>query len=128
MPEPNQKKKTFIDDQALMELLIRLKDTDQPQRLAFRFVLALILMRKKLLRYDSSHLEEKTLAGMVSPSQTSQNPTADQAQTAIPTKYEIWVMTPKGQSEPVEVLNPQLDDEQIRQVTAQLGEILESEL
>ncbi len=52
VPEPGRKKRLFVDDAVLMNLLDRLADTDKPQRLAFRFVLALILMRKKLLRYD----------------------------------------------------------------------------
>lgn len=54
VPEPNEKKKTFVDDEVLLNLLERLADAEQPQRIAFRFVLTLILMRKKLLRYDKT--------------------------------------------------------------------------
>lgn len=101
VPQPNQKKKVFVDDQVLMNLVKRLADADQPQRLSFRFVLALILMRKKLLRYEGS----KNVDGQ-----------------------DIWLMMPKGEEQPLEILNPQLDDAQIQQVTEQLGEILEGEL
>src|SRR4051812_9445781 len=52
VPEANAKKKMFVDDGVLMDLLDRLADATQPQRIGFRFVLMLILMRKKLLRYD----------------------------------------------------------------------------
>ena len=68
VPQPNEKKKIFVDDAVLMNLLVRLADTDQPQRLAFRFVLALILMRKKLLRYEGAQKRPDTsrpTSGMV---------------------------------------------------------------
>ena len=105
MPEPNQKKKLFVDDDLLMNLFQRLADTDQPQRLAFRFVLCLILTRKRLLRYEGS--TKRTVEGH---------------------EQEWWVLMPKGASVTVEVLNPQLDDPQVQQVTDQLSEILEAEL
>jgi len=105
VPEPNQKKNLFLDDDVLMNLFERLTDTDQPQRLAFRFVLCLILMRKRLLRYEGT-TKRTNDAG----------------------EQEWWLLIPKGSSESVEVLNPQLDDPQIQQVTDQLSEILEADL
>jgi hypothetical protein len=111
VPQPNQKKKVFVDDQVLMNLCKRLADAEQPQRLAFRFVLALILMRKKLLRYEGSRVEKIPASG-------------DQPET----RRELWKMVPKGEEEALEILNPQLDEAQIQQVTEQLGEILEGEL
>jgi len=115
-PEPNARKKVFVDDEALMNLLERLADAQQPQRIAFRFVLALILMRKKLLRYD----------------RTERRGEGDGRQ-------EWWVLTPKldlskgpmgrwDESRTIEVLDPRLDEEAIRQVTDQLSEILQAEL
>jgi len=119
VPQPNEKKKLFVDDAVLMNLLARLADTDQPQRLAFRFVLALILMRKRLLRYDRT--EKRPAQG-------------DEGQTE-----EWWWVTPKldlskgplgkwNNEQPMAILNPKLDEQQIQQVTEQLGEILEAEL
>ena len=105
VPQPNQKKKLFVDDDVLVNLFRRLADTDQPERLAFRFVLGLILMRKKLLRYD----------GM------AQRPAGG-------TQQEWWQLIPKGEQQPLDLLNPQLDDDKIRQVTGQLSEILQAEL
>jgi len=111
VPQPEEKKKLFVDDEVLMNLFIRLADSDQPDRLAFRFVLALILMRKKILRYDGC---EKRADGSGDP-------------------REWWKMTPKGSyaildDHPIDVLNPEMNDEQIQQVTEQLGQILEAEL
>lgn len=111
VPAANQKKKLFVDDEVLLNLFRRLADADQPQRLAFRFVLALILMRKKLLKYDGT--DRETL------------PAVD-GQPQPPREW--WRVLTRGDSEPLRVLNPQLDEAQIQQVTEQLGEILEAEL
>lgn len=121
VPEPAARKKLFVDDGVLMNLLIRLADAEQPQRVAFRFVLALILMRKKLLRYDGT--------------QTRTVPT-DEGKDII---QEWWLMTPKldvskgifgkwNDAEQLSILDPRLDEAQIAAVTQQLGEILEAEL
>ncbi len=127
VPDSNAKKKMFVDNEVLMNLLQRLADATQPQRLAFRFVLALILMRKKLLRYDKT--EHRPAA-----------PAPDAAPDAPPTgEQEFWVMTPKldlskgifgkwNEEEKLTVLDPHLDEEGIRQVTDQLSEILQAEL
>lgn len=112
VPEPHKKKKVFVDDDILLSLLRRLADESDPQKLAFRFVLALILMRRKMLRYD----------GMVTK--------ADQA---------WWQLVPKldpakgplgkwNEQEKIEVLDPHLDEQQTQQVTEQLGQVLEAEL
>lgn len=113
VPEPSKKKKLFVDDSVLLNLLMRLADETQPQRQAFRFVIALILMRKKLLRYDKSQkLDDGT---------------------------ECWTMTPKldvtkghmgkwDEKNKLSIIDPHLDEDQIQQVSDQLGQILEAEL
>jgi hypothetical protein len=111
VPEPSEKKKVFVDDAVLMNLLERLGEESDPQRLAFRHVLALILMRKKLLRYDG----------------------ADRREDGV-----YWLLTPKAdlskgplgkwdEDRQFAVLDPKLDAEQIRQVTEQLGQVLEGD-
>jgi len=125
IPTPNEKKKLFVDDDVLLNLLRRLADADNDDRLAFRFVLALILMRKKMLRYDRSEKRETTVAN-----EAGEKTTVEQ---------EWWHMTPKldpskgplgkwNDDETITVLNPQLDETQIAQVTEQLNEILNAEL
>ncbi len=55
MPEPTRKTHAFIDDAALLDLFEQLVDADlssEPGRTAFRYVLALILIRKRLLRAE----------------------------------------------------------------------------
>ncbi len=121
VPEPNQKKRLFVDDSVLMSLFHRLADTEQPQRLAFRFVLGLILMRKKLLQYEGSERRS------VSP-QTAAAAQGTQADEADEATAEYWLLKVRGQDERAELLNPQLDEQRIREVTEQLGEVLEAEL
>jgi hypothetical protein len=118
--QPNEKKRLFVDDTVLMNLLVRLEDATEPQRLAFRYVLALILMRKKLLRFDGG--ERRTVE-----------------EDGESREQEWWTLTPKqdvtkghfgkwADDQTLNVLDPQLDEAQIEQVTHQLGEILEAEL
>src|SRR5687767_4306990 len=55
MPAHDQvKKKLFVDDEVLCTLFERLADTNEENKLHFRFVLGLILMRKRLLVYERS--------------------------------------------------------------------------
>ncbi len=130
VPQPNQKKKVFVDDEVLMGLLRRLAEADQPQRIAFRFVLALILMRKKLVRYDGTEKRSETVAVLGEDG----TPAATQQ-----VEREWWIMTAKldvakgqfgkwNEEERITVLDPHLDEAQIQQVTEQLTEILDAEV
>jgi len=121
VPQPEEKKKLFVDDEVLMNLLERLADAEQPQRIAFRFVLTLIMMRKKLLRYDKT--DKRTVEG-------------PEGQQVV---EEWWLLTPKldlskgpmgkwDEDRTFEVLDPHLDEEGIRAVTEQLSQILQAEL
>jgi len=100
LPQPGQKKQLFVDDQMLMAFFERLeKETDQ-QKVNFRFVLALILMRKRILKYEDTRTDGDK---------------------------EIWVLRTVGDRQSVEVVNPHLDEGQIEQLSSQIGEILQTE-
>lgn len=101
MPHVQVKKKVFVDDEVLCSLFERLADVSEPAKVQFRFVLGLILMRKKLLVYETSRKES---AG------------------------EIWSLRFKGKEELHDLFNPQLTEQQMHDVSAQLGEILNEEL
>jgi hypothetical protein len=127
VPQPQEKKKLFVDDAVLMNLLERLAAADQPQRIAFRFVLTLIMMRKKLLRYDRTDKR---------PVDAPEPPEGPEGQQVV---EEWWVLTPKldlskgplgkwDDSRKLEVLDPHLDETGIRAVTDQLSQILQAEL
>ncbi len=102
VPQPQEKKKLFVDDELLVNFFQRLEGDEEPGRIDFRFVLALILMRKKLLIYDRM--------------------------TRNDDGTETWAMRLRGTDETHEVLNPQMDEEKIAAVSEQLGQILEGEL
>jgi hypothetical protein len=101
LPEPGQKKQLFVDDQMLMAFFERLEKETEPEKINFRFVLALILMRKRILKYDDTRTEDSR---------------------------EIWRLRMVGEKQIVEVVNPHLDEEQIEQLSSQIGEILQTDL
>ena len=101
MPRAEAKKKIFVDDEVLCGLFERLADTAEPSKLNFRFVLGLILMRKRMLVYEATRREGER---------------------------EIWSMRFRGREEKLDLLNPHLTEEQVGDVSRQLGEILNEEL
>jgi hypothetical protein len=101
LPQPGQKKAQFIDDDMLMAFFNRLAEETEQEKINFRFVLALILMRKRRLKYDSSEIQNDE---------------------------ENWRLRITGDKEIVTVLNPHLDEEQIEQLSSQISEILQTDL
>ena len=102
MPEQGQKKKKmFIDDEMLMAFFERLAEETAEEKVNFRFVLTLILMRKRKLKYDSSE-------------------TADDVET--------WRLRVTGEDRYVQVVNPQLTEDKIEQLSSQMGEILQMDI
>lgn len=102
MPSPQAvKKKLFVDDQVLCELFERLSTATEAAKLNFRFVLGLILMRKRMIVYESTRIDGES---------------------------EIWQVRFKGKDVMLDLLNPRLDEQQVAEVSQQLGEILNEEL
>lgn len=54
VPAENERRPVLIDDQAIMDLFEQLAETTDAKRIAFRFVLALVLVRKRLLVLEST--------------------------------------------------------------------------
>ena len=102
VPRPQEKKKLLIDDELLISFFERLSGVDSPAKIDFRFVLALVLMRKKLLVYDRMD--------------------------KLPDGREVWKMHFKGGTQTHEVINPHMDEENIAEVSRHLGEIMEGQL
>ena len=50
VPDSNKKQEIGIDDAVLADLFERLADDERPQRIAFRYILALVLLRKRKLK------------------------------------------------------------------------------
>jgi len=112
IPVPEQKKKLLVDDSVLVDLFQRLGSRPEPtlaEEVRFRFVLALILMRKRILKYEGTA--------------PIPAPTAE-----IPHPPHIWLMKLRSVEEPVHVIDPHLTPEQIGEVSGQLSAILAEEV
>ena len=104
VPDPRERRRLLVDDAVLLDLFESLAGDSRRKRVAYRFILCLLLMRKKLLRYVR---------------RTGQG------------EDERWLMLPKGapaDQGPIEVVNPRLTDDDVRELTDQLGEVLRGEL
>lgn len=100
IPEPNDKPKPFIDDEELLALFDQLADAEQDRRLAFRFILSLILIRKRLLRHvGSKGIEGRSVALLKRKGASPEDP-------------------------PIEVIDPGMDEAAIEAAMEQLGQVL----
>lgn len=97
----DEKKALFVSDEMLMAFFERLAPETDPEKINFRFVLGLVLMRKRRLKYDASRIDDGR---------------------------EIWRLRVVGEKDTVEVVNPHLDESQIDQLTSQIGQILQADL
>jgi hypothetical protein len=102
VPQRQEKKKLFVDDELLVRFFNRLADSQEPSRQCFRFVLALVLMRKKVLIYDRL--------------------------AKLDDGRDAWAMHFRQGQEPATVIDPHMDAEAIARVSQHLGEVLEGEL
>lgn len=100
MPRKEAPKRMFVDDSVLMTFFNRLEGTTEPAKQRFRFVLALILLRKRVLRYENSHREGDG---------------------------ELWIMRQIGDRKKHQVYNPGLSEDEIGEVTSQLGDVLHAD-
>jgi len=101
LPQPDGKKQIFVDDGMLMAFFERLAKETEQDKINFRFVLTLVLMRKRRLKYNSSKIDGGR---------------------------EIWRLKLAGEDRFAEVINPQLSEEQIESLSSQLGQILQVDL
>ncbi|MFM1936689.1 MAG: hypothetical protein RI990_1648 [Planctomycetota bacterium] len=104
VPAADQKRRLLVDDDTLMELFDRLEGDDRAQRMAYRWLMCLILLRKKLLR---------------------------QVRVERDGTAERWLVQKRGVDDtvpPIAVVNPMLRDEDLQELAEHLGEVMQSEL
>lgn len=97
VPKKESKQKLLVSNEVMIGLFERLADRKEDVKQHFRFVLALILMRKKLLKYEHTVREDNA---------------------------EYWVMRLPREQDCHHVLNPRMSDEQVEAVSKELGAIL----
>lgn len=98
VPEREKKRKVLVDDSVLVDFFRRLSETDETGKERFRFVLSLILLRKRLLKYE---------------------------QTTREAGREYWHMRLMSDKSQHRIVNPGLVESQIEGLTVELGAILE---
>ncbi len=97
LPTKEKARKTFVDDDVLINFFQRLEKSEDDGKLRFRFVLSLILMRKRLLKYVGTIREGG---------------------------QEFWQMRLMRDKSTHKVLNPVLSETEIESLTGELGMIL----
>jgi hypothetical protein len=97
---PRRKKSLFVDDDTLMNFFTRLAEEDSDLKKNFRYLLSLILMRKKLLNFTDVFKEGEN---------------------------EYLVLKGREDRE-YRVLNPRLDESEIEEVKIQMMSVLNEDL
>jgi hypothetical protein len=102
--EPGEtRRQPLIDDESLVDLFEQLEGAEDPARQSFRYILALLLIRKRLLKFEGTRRDEGASIMLLRRSA----PAALQA--GAPT-YEVF--------------DPGMDDAQIAQAMEQLGSVM----
>ncbi|HUS46877.1 MAG TPA: hypothetical protein VM098_02070 [Phycisphaerae bacterium] len=102
VPQSHEKNKLLVDNEVIVNFFDRLDGAEEPAKINFRFILGLVLMRKKLLVYDRMRKE--------------------------PDGREVWQMHFRSDQRAVEVTDPHMDDVKIAEVSQQLNQIMEVNL
>jgi hypothetical protein len=105
MQEPGAHTKAFIDDEALLDLLEQLEGASEPSRQSFRYVLTLLLVRKRLLKFEGARQQGPAKVMLVRRA------------------------TPAGATPGplMEVIDPAMDEAAIAAAVEQLGSIMSGE-
>ena len=98
-PQPVAKPTQAFDRQTIFQLFVNLANAEQPEQQRLRFVLALLLWRKKVLRFESSEITDDG---------------------------EAWQFGVPRAEDKHRVLRPDLDEEQLERLGTQLETILDS--
>jgi hypothetical protein len=57
VPPPDEGRRPHIDDELLLDCFQRLEGQEEPNKLSFRYILALLLMRRKRLKFEEARSE-----------------------------------------------------------------------
>lgn len=104
VPRPEERRGVVIDDEVLASMLARLDGDERPERIAFRWIVTLLLLRRRMLR----HLGVERRDGR---------------------EWWRFAWAGAGAGAPaIEVVNPHLRDEDLQSLAGQLGAIVDSDL
>jgi hypothetical protein len=105
VPVRARKARLLVDDDMLIHFFARLAGAEEEAKQRFRFVLALILMRKRLLKFEETVRKDDREWWRMRLTRDASDGSA-------------------SKDEPQMVLNPRLDEQQIESVSRELGVIL----
>lgn len=97
-PEEPKQRRYVISDERLMEVFLRLQGTDDPGRLDARYVIALMLVRKRRLKLESTRRRDG---------------------------QSYMILRKSRSKETFEAVDRRLSDEAVLAVSAELGKLLE---
>lgn len=101
VPKKDAPARRFVDDEVIVDFFHRLEGHGEPVKRNFRYVLALLLMRKKVLKFKTVRRSDDT---------------------------EVLVLHDKKLDCDYEVVDPHLSEEQIQQVTEEIGQVLNTRM
>jgi len=101
VPPKEEKQRLLVDDDVLLDFFRRLEGATDELKVNFRYILGLVLMRRKILKFTDVR---RTETG------------------------EVLVLDLTKEKTTFEVVNPGLDEEKIARVTEEVGKILNVEL
>lgn len=102
LPEHNEQPKPLVSADEMFDLFEQLADATEPRQLTFRYLLALILMRKKTLVYERS------------------TPASGDQPGVLVLRHRVK----GGQGDCFEVVDPGLDDQTIAQAAEEIGQVM----
>ncbi|MBI2192191.1 MAG: hypothetical protein HYU36_09420 [Planctomycetes bacterium] len=101
VPPREKEAQTFVDDEALMEFFHRLEPEQEASKVHFRYLLGLMLMRKKRLKFEDLEREEGR---------------------------EYLILRQPGEEVRYRVLDPKLSQDKLDQLKEELNQILYQEV
>lgn len=105
VPDPSAKPRALIDSESVMSIFESLADDDDPRRQLFRYLLALVLVRKRMLSIVDSRPGENG-------------------------RGSVMLVRPRGaapEAAHIEVIDPGVDEASVAEATEQLEAVLRSD-
>ena len=99
-PKPDEERQRLADDDVILNFFHRLEGQTEPLRINFRYIVALILMRKRILKFETTEREDDR---------------------------DYWVLRLVRDGTRHRVINPRLTDEEVERLSEEVGQLLNTD-